>query len=470
MSRSDLLDALGAIVGAASVITDAHALEPHLVDWRREYRGSALAMVCPASTAEVSAVVRACALAGVAITPQGGNTGLCAGAIPREGVLLNLRRMSRIVQVDAEGHSMTVEAGVVLAQIQQAAREHGRLFPLSLGAEGSCQIGGNIATNAGGMNVLRYGNTRELVLGLKVVLPDGEVWDGLRSLRKDNRGYDLKQLFIGSEGTLGVITEAVLRLFPSTPQRAVAVVAVPSCEAAIELLARLQRRSGNGVSAYELIDRACVDAVARHDAQYARLLEQATPWYVLLELAGEGPDGALQELLEQQLGEALEQDLVADAVIAQSLADTDRLWAMRHLIPEAVRGFASVLRSDIALPIAHVARFVDEARELIGRERPGGTVLCFGHLGDGNLHFNVVDATEDKSWVHPLSQRLYDLVAGHGGSFSAEHGVGQAKTEELARYKSAVELALMRRLKAAVDPADLMNPGKVLAGGAGCRS
>ena len=442
------------IVGAANVLTAPADTKPYYTDWRRQYTAPAECVVRPASTPEVSQVVALCAAEGIAVVPQGGNTGLVGGSVPtgtRREIVLSLGRMNRIRALDALNDTVTVEAGCVLAAVQSAADQAGRLFPLSLAAEGSCQIGGNLSTNAGGVNVLRYGNAREQVLGLEVVLPDGRVWDGLRGLRKDNTGYDLKQLFLGAEGTLGVITAAVLRLYPKPAASATAWIAVQSPRDAVELLAALRERLGERISAFELISRACLEAVLRHVKDLKDPLPAPHPWYVLAQLADSG--GATE--LEERAAEAL---AGREAVLAQSGEQARTLWRIRESIPEAQ--FTNV-KHDISLPVSRIPDFVERAGRELRAAFPETQIYCFGHVGDGNLHYNVGPERllEKRAAV---SRVVYDAVESLRGSISAEHGLGQLKREEIRAHKPALELELMRRLKTALDPQDLMNPGKVL--------
>ncbi|MBI4195701.1 MAG: FAD-binding oxidoreductase [Betaproteobacteria bacterium] len=461
---------IAAVVGPQGIITDPRDMEPYIVDWRGIYRGVAPAVVRPASTAEVAAVVGLCAETATPVVPQGGNTGMCGASVPHGAgqIVLSLARMNRVLDVDALNNTMAVQAGCVLADVQQAAAAADRLFPLSLGAEGSCQIGGNLSTNAGGVNVLRYGNTRDLVLGLEVVLPDGRVWNGMRSLRKDNTGYDLKQLYIGAEGTLGVITAAVLKLFSRPAATATAWAAVPHPDAALNLLALLRRHCGDRVTAFELISRNCLDLVLRHIPGTRDPLEAIHEWYVLADLADSHSGHALRNELEIALEAALEDALVADAVIAESEAQARALWRMRESIPEAARAEPGMLyRHDVSVAVSRIPAFIREARVALEDLFPGVDVICFGHLGDGNLHYNAFvsgryrsDATAREA--HDVTDLVYDIVQQYRGSFSAEHGIGLAKVDEIRRYKSPVEIELMRTLKQALDPRNIMNPGKVL--------
>jgi FAD/FMN-containing dehydrogenase len=445
---------LGDIVGAAHVLTAAADTKPYLTDWRRQYSAPAECVVRPASTQEVSRVVALCAAENVALVPQGGNTGLVGGSVPtgkQREVVLSLGRLNRIRSLDALNDTITVEAGCVLAAVQSAAAEAGRLFPLSLAAEGSCQIGGNLSTNAGGVNVLRYGNAREQVLGLEVVLPDGRVWDGLRGLRKDNTGYDLKQLFLGAEGTLGVITAAVLRLYPRPTAGATAWVALATPREAIELLAELRERLGDRISAFELVSRTCLEAVLAHVHDLRDPFSAPHPWTVLVELGDSGAPEALRERVEQALGER-------EAVLAQSGEQARALWRIRESIPEAQ--FANV-KHDISVPISRIPEFVEHTDAKLRAAFDRTEIYCFGHVGDGNLHYNIGPQRllEQRDAVNAI---VYDAVARCGGSISAEHGLGQLKRDAIRTRKPALELELMRTLKSALDPKGLMNPGKVL--------
>ncbi|HJV11202.1 MAG TPA: FAD-binding oxidoreductase [Burkholderiales bacterium] len=445
---------LADIVGAANVLTALEDTKPYFTDWRRQYFARAECVVRPASTAEVSRVVELCAREGVALVPQGGNTGLVGGSVPsgsgRE-VVLALARMNRIRALDALNDTVTTEAGCVLAAVQRAADDAGRLFPLSLAAEGSCQIGGNLSTNAGGVNVLRYGNAREQVLGLEVVLPDGRVWEGLRSLRKDNTGYDLKQVFLGAEGTLGIITAAVLRLYPKPTASATAWIALESPQGAVELLAWLRQRIGERISAFELVSRTCLEAVLRHVRELRDPLPTPHAWYVLAQFHDSGTSAELEERLAPVLAQH-------DAVLAQSGEQARNLWRIRESIPEAQ--FANV-KHDISMPVSRIAEFVTSAGAELAAKFPDLEVFCFGHVGDGNLHYNVGPQRllENREVVNRI---VYDAVGALDGSISAEHGLGQLKREAIRERKSALELELMRKLKSALDPKGLMNPGKVL--------
>jgi FAD/FMN-containing dehydrogenase len=451
----DFINALRAAVGDRNVLVGEHDTEPYITDWRKQYRGAAECVVRPASTAEVAAVVRLCAGAGVAVVPQGGNTGLVGGSVPtgaRREIVLSLSRMNRIRSVDPLNDTITVEAGCVLAEVQRAADEAGRLFALSLAAEGSCQIGGNLSTNAGGVNVLRYGNAREQVLGLEAVLPDGRVWDGLRALRKDNTGYDLKQLFIGAEGTLGIITAAVLRLHPKPTASVVAWIEVPDPEGAVELLSHLRKQCGDRLTAFELLSRPCVDAVLAHRSGMRDPLPGKGSWYVLVQMDDSGSTAALEEMLQDSLGES------TNAVIAKSETEAAALWAIRESLPEAQ--FANV-KHDISVSVSRIPEFIARMHAQLGRFFPGAAIYCFGHVGDGNLHYNVGDQALIARRAE-VNEAVYREVAALGGSISAEHGLGQLKRGDITRHKDALELELMRAVKRALDPRGLMNPGKVL--------
>ena len=456
-----MIEMLRDIVGAAHVLTASQDTRPYFTDWRRQYTGSAECVVRPASTAEVARVVELCAAHGVAIVPQGGNTGLSGGSVPtgkgRE-IVLALGRMNRIRELDRLNDTITVEAGCVLANVQRAADEAGRLFALSLAAEGSCQIGGNLSTNAGGVNVLRYGTAREQVLGLEVVLPDGRIWNALRGLRKDNTGYDLKQLFLGAEGTLGIITAAVLRLHPKPSASATAWIALASAAAAMELLAFLHERLGERLSAFELLSRNCVEAVLAFAPGTQDPLARPHPWYVLVEIADSGEEQALRERVERTLMDAAERGALADAALAQSGEQARALWRIRETVPEAQ--FTNV-KHDVAVPISKTADFIERATERLAARYPDVRIYAFGHVGDGNIHYNVGPErlVAERAAVNRI---VYDTVAELGGSISAEHGLGQLKRDEIRAHKSPLELELMRRLKQTLDPQGLMNPGKVL--------
>ena len=465
--QTRFVEALSATVGAANVLTEAADMAPYLIDWRRQFSGPAECVVRPASTGEVAAVVAQCARAGVAIVPQGGNTGLCGASVPvgaQREIVLSLARMNRIRAIDPLNDTLTAEAGCVLADIQHAAREADRFFPLSLGAEGSCRIGGNLSTNAGGVNVLRFGNAREQVLGLEVVLPDGQVWDGLRGLRKDNTGYDLKQLFIGAEGTLGIITAAVLKLYPQPLSGATAWFGLDTPQQAIELLALLRARLGDRLTAFELLSRVCIDTALAKIPGTTDPLPAPHPWYVLVELGDSDSAAMLHQRAEQAFAECLARGVASDVVLAQSGAQSRALWSIRERMPEAQ---LENVKHDISVPLSKIPEFIARGAEALERAFPGILIFAFGHAGDGNLHYNVgfADPAANSALMRrraEVNTVVYAIVDALGGSISAEHGLGQLKRDELRRYKSPLELELMRRVKDALDPQGLMNPGKVL--------
>ncbi len=471
-SPAALIAHLESVVGAKGMITDPADIEPHVTDRRGRYRGRTPCVVKPASTREVAEVVRICAAQGVPIVPQGGNTGLVAGGIPDQGgraVVVNLARMNRLRGLDPVNDTITVEAGCILQAVQEAAEDADRLFPLSLGAEGSCQIGGNLSTNAGGIQVLRYGTARDLVLGLEVVLPDGRIWDGLRALRKDNTGYDLKQLFIGAEGTLGIITAAVLRLYPRPTETVTAFAAVRDVAAAVALLGRVRAATGEAVTSFELIPRLALDFALAHVAGIDDPLGRRHPWYVLAELSAGAGNQGLGAALEAVLAAAHDDALVRDAAIAASGAQAQAFWRIREAIVEAQKFEGGSIKHDIAVPISAIAAFIETASQAVAALVPGIRPLPFGHIGDGNIHFNLSqpEGAEADAYLARWDQvrrAVYDIVVDLNGSISAEHGIGRANIEPNLRTKSEVEIDLMRKVKAALDPDNLMNPGKVLPG------
>jgi FAD/FMN-containing dehydrogenase len=464
--KQRLTDALG----AKAVIDDADAMAPYLAEQRRRYQGAAPFVVRPASTEEVATTVTLCREVGVPIVPQGGNTGLVAGGIPfaeTPAVLLSLGRMDRVRKLDATDYSITVEAGCILQQVQEAAAEANRLFPLSLGAEGSCQIGGNLSTNAGGVHVLRYGNMRDLVLGLEVVLPDGRVWDGLKALRKDNTGYALKHLFVGAEGTLGIITAACLKLFPRPAETEVAFVAVTDPAAAVELLGRARAATGDRVNAFELIPRIGLDFALKHVEGIEDPLSERSDWYALVELASGRADGSLRESLEEFLAAAIEDGLVSDAALAANERQAQAFWAIREGIVEAQKFEGGSIKHDISVAVSKTPEFIERATKLVTEMVPGIRPVPFGHVGDGNIHFNLSqpEGADREAYLarwDAVNEAVHELVVSMGGSISAEHGIGYMKAAENARFKSAVEMDLMRAVKQALDPDGLMNPGKVV--------
>jgi FAD/FMN-containing dehydrogenase len=467
-----MIDALREALGAAQVLTrsDGSDLSAWEVDWRKRWRGQALAVVRPGSTAEVAAVLRLANAHRIAVVPQGGNTGLVGGGVPDASgtqLLLSLQRMNRIREIDEANLTLTADAGCVLQTVQQAAAERGLLLPLSLAAEGSCTIGGNLATNAGGTQVLRYGNARALCLGLEVVTPAGDVMHGLSGLRKDNTGYDLRDLFIGSEGTLGVITAATLALQPRPAATMTALAACASLDDCVVLLGAARQRLGPGLTGFEVMNALSLELVARH----MPLLQQplaASPWTVLLELSDNEGEVHARERFEALLGDTLEQGVISDAAVAASLAQSRAMWHLREAIPLAQAEEGLNIKHDIALPVSRIPAFCAATDAALARAMPGVRLVNFGHLGDGNLHYNVQAPAGAQAAAFLAAHEadanhiVYDAVAAHGGSISAEHGIGALKREELPRYKDATALALMRAVKAALDPDNLLNPGRVL--------
>jgi len=460
------LEALKKIVGPGAWTTDETELAPYLSEPRGLVTGRACIMLSPDSTEKVAAIIVSCAKNGVSVVPQGGNTGLCGGATPDSSgdqVLLSLSRLNRIRSIDPDDYAMTVEAGCILANIQAAASKVDRFFPLSLGAEGSCQIGGNLSTNAGGTNVIRYGSARQQVLGLEVVLADGTVWNGLRALPKDNTGYDMKQIFIGSEGTLGIITAATLRLFPAHSSSSVALVALQSTVDAMQLLTRLRVACSDQIVAFEMMTDRAFGLALRYGNDLTSPFAETYPCYALIEVAADAEDSALQLALV----DALEAGDALDAVIAKNGSEAANLWAIRHEIPWAQGKEGVSIKHDISVPIGRIDDFMQQAESKVLQLIPDARIVAFGHLGDGNLHYNIsqplgADAEEFRTLAIPASKAVYDLVAAMGGSFSAEHGVGVLKKSFLREYRSRVELDLMRTLKQAMDPQNTLNPGKVI--------
>lgn len=469
------LDQLRQIVGAAHVLTDGD-LAAWEQDWRKRVQGKALAVVRPADTAQVAAVVKACAEARVALVPQGGNTGLSVGSTPDASgtqIVLSLTRLNRVRHIDRDNLSFTVEAGCILQSLQETAEKHGLLFPLSLAAEGSCTIGGNLGTNAGGTQVVRYGNTRELCLGLEVVTPQGEVWDGLKGLRKDNTGYDLRDLFIGSEGTLGIITAATMKLFPRPAAQLTAWAAVPSMEAAVRLLGMAHQHLGAGLTGFEVMGQFALSLVAKHMPQLRVPFagQEDAPYCVLLENSDSESEAHARERFEHLLELAFEDGCVLDAVVAESLAQAHELWHIRESIPLAQAEEGLNIKHDISIAASRIPAFVAHTDALLQREIAGVRLVNFGHLGDGNLHYNVQAPADGdpRAFLREQEERVnhlvYEAVAAFGGSFSAEHGVGALKVDKLETYQSPVALSMMRAIKNALDPLGIMNPGVVLARG-----
>lgn len=465
-----VLAELKATTDAAGVIDDPVELDPWVTEWRGLYHGRTGLMLAPRNTDEVAVILRICNSHRIGVVPQGGNTGLVGGAIPESSVespqiLLSSRRLRRIREIDPDNYTITVEAGCLLADVQAAAEDVDRLFPLSLAAEGSCHIGGNLSTNAGGTNVLRYGNTRDLVLGIEVVLADGRVFDGLRGLRKDNTGYDLKQLFIGAEGTLGFITGATCKLFPRPRDVATAFVAVADPAAAIGLQSRARIALGDQLNAFELINRCAVDLVVANIPGVREPLAGRHAWYVLLELGS--AHAAANQSMEAFLGAEIETGRVADGVLASNSTQRDELWRLRHSISEAQKIAGAGIKHDISVPVSRIGDFLEEGGTIVERLVPGVHIVTFGHLGDGNLHFNLnqpddMTAGEFLDRWEAVSQEVHGVAAGLGGSFSAEHGIGTLKAGELERLRGGVELDVMRAIKTALDPRGIMNPGKIL--------
>lgn len=467
---ASLLNELRGVVGSNGYLDQPCDLEPFLVDHRKLYRGATPLVLRPDSTEQVSAVLRLCNEARVGVVPVGGNTSYCGGATPSgdgSQVVLSLARMRRIRAIDPLNYAMIAEAGCVLAEVQAAAASVHRLFPMSLGSEGSCQLGGNLSTNAGGTAVLRYGMMRDLVLGLEVVLPDGRVLDGLKPLRKDNTGYDLRDLFIGAEGTLGIITAAACKLFSRPASTVTAFVGIADPQQAVSLLSRLRTFTGDAVSTFELVPRFALELVLEHIPNTANPLDTRHDWHVLVEIGMGRHDEALRAAIETELAAAMDEGQIGDAVIAASETQREMFWRLRETIPEAQRRIGASIKHDVSVTSSELPQFIIEASQLVRSITPQGRIVSYGHLGDGNLHFNVSrpasGSDEDFLRLAPSIHRaVHDLIARYGGSISAEHGIGQLKRGELVRYKPPVAITLMRSIKQAFDPNGIMNPGKVL--------
>jgi FAD/FMN-containing dehydrogenase len=464
------LGELKAAVGRGSWFDSPQDVAPYLSDFRNLYHGATPLVLSPRSVDEVAHILSICSREEVAVVPHGGNTSYCGGATPDEAgsqIVLSLRGLNRLRQIDAVNYSMIIEAGCTLAEAQKAARDADRLFPLSLGSEGTAQIGGNLSTNAGGTAVLRYGLMRDLVLGLEVVLADGRVLHGLKGLRKDNTGYDVKSLFVGAEGTLGVITAACLKLFPLPADTATAVVGIQSPQKALDLLARLRTAAGDQVTSFELMPRIAVELTVKHVPGVADPLSQNTPWYLLIELSSPNPRQDLATALTAALEDAAVAGEIEDAMLATSIAQAQAMWKLRETIPEAQRRHGASLKHDVSVPVSAIPALIDEGSALVRRLAPEGDVISYGHAGDGNLHFNVGQkpGTDIKSFMARglvLELAMFDLVESLGGSISAEHGIGRLKAEEFARRADPAELAVMQTIKRALDPKGILNPGKVL--------
>ncbi|MES2050210.1 MAG: FAD-binding oxidoreductase [Pseudomonadota bacterium] len=458
------------IIGTEYVLTDEIDTLPFVTDWRQRSVGKALAVLKPASSHEVAQLVKLCAQFSVSIVPQGGNTGLVLGSIPDQSgnaVVLSLKRMNRIREIDAANNTMTVEAGCLLAQAQEAAHQANRLFPLSLASEGTCTIGGNLSTNAGGTAVLRYGNARELCLGLEVVTASGEIWDGLRALRKDNTGYDLRDLFIGAEGTLGIITAAVVKLFPRPKSQLTAFAALTNPEAAVALLALAREHCGAMLTGFELMSDYCMQLVRKHFPQSPQIFPTSYPQYVLIELSGHDTEASTSDAMEKLCVIVIDRGIALDVAIANSLAQSKSLWQIRENISAAQAVEGKNIKHDISLPASQIASFISETDAMLSEAYPHCRTVTFGHLGDGNLHYNVSAPESIKDTVFILEQEkinrlVHDNVHRHKGSISAEHGLGALKKEEILRYKSPLEIQMMRSIKSALDPNQIMNPGKVI--------
>lgn len=466
---SDLKSRFAAIVGDTNVITGDFAAYAN--DWRKKYFGKPLLVVRPGSVEEVAAVVKLCAETKTPIVPQAGNTGLVGGGVPDESgteVIISVARMTKVIEVDTINNTMTVEAGCILQTLQETAASHDRLFPLSLAAEGSCRIGGNISTNAGGVQVLRYGNTRELVMGLEVVLPSGEIWNGLRGLRKDNTGYDLKHLFIGAEGTLGVITKAVLKLFPAPRSTQTVFIGLQSPQKAMDLLSYMKGTLGDRITAFELISNFGLSLVTKHFPQLKAPLPQEFPWFVLSDISDSRDAQALAADVEVALGEAIEQGIIMDCAIAKNETEGKRMWELRENMTESQVHEGRSIKHDVSIPISKIAEFITAADAALEAAYPGVRPITFGHVGDGNLHYNVAHplaSFTEPNWPKELDRVnliVHDTTAKFNGSISAEHGIGQLKREEIKRYKTPLELGVMKSIKAALDPQNIMNPGKVI--------
>ena len=467
---SDFLNQCRDVAGADYVLTSAADTAAYLTDWRRRFTGRALAVVKPGSTEEAAAIVRLCNTFRIPLVPQGGNTGLVLGSVPDESgtaIVLALTRLNRIRAIDGVNNTITLEAGCILQHVQNAATDAGRLFPLSLAAEGSCTIGGNLSSNAGGTAVLRYGNMRELCLGLEVVTAQGEIWCGLRGLRKDNTGYDLRDLFIGAEGTLGLITAAVLKLFPQPKAQLTALAAMQTPDDALRLLTLAQAQCGPALTGFELISDFCLRLVSKHYPQMQLPFPQGYPHYVLLELSDNESEEHATTMLENLITGALEQEIIHDAVVAASIAQSKALWSLREHIPLAQADEGKNIKHDISVPISSIGAFIRSTDIQLQRDFPGCRMVTFGHLGDGNLHYNVSapEQVPDEQFIgrqSAVNRVVHDSVHQYGGSISAEHGVGALKRDEMRRYKSEVEMRLMQSIKQALDPLNLMNPGKVI--------
>jgi len=465
----NLIEQLKKIVGERHVILDEKDMQGFVVEWRDKFVGKASAVVQPKTTEEVAAVMKACAATKTSVVPQGGNTSLVGGSIPFMGgdeIILSLTRMSNIRNVDSVDGTMTVDSGCILANLQDAAEEVDCIFPLRIGSEGSCQIGGNISTNAGGVQVLHYGSTREQVLGLEVVLPDGRVWDGLTSLRKDNTGYDIKQLFIGAEGTLGIVTGAVVKIYPRPKYQQIALVAIPSVEAAIAFLGLARQMSGDQVTAIELIPRICLDMVVRHVPGTIEPMSERYDWHILIELSSSSTEN-LKALMEDILAAGFEQEIVLDAIVPASESQQQKIWQLREEISGAQKPEGGSIKHDISVPISRFADFICEADTAVQKIIPDFRSVAFGHIGDGNVHYNPLqpvdmDRQEFLDHWEEISRSVHDIAVSMRGSISAEHGIGRLKADDLVYYKSEVEIDLMQRLKQVLDPDGIMNPGKLL--------
>jgi FAD/FMN-containing dehydrogenase len=465
-----VVEQLKTVLGDGAYLTAPEDMSPYLTDRRGLFAARTALVARPGSTEQVCEVVKICAETGVGIVPQGGNTGLVGGSVPDDSgaeLLLSLSRMNAVREVDRLNSTATVEAGCILADVQRVAEEAGLLFPLSLAAEGSCQIGGNLATNAGGTAVLRYGNARDLVLGLEVVTASGEVWNGLRRLRKDNTGYDLKQLFLGSEGTLGVITAAVVKLFPRPKQVHAAFLALSSVDAATDLLMSCYEAVGEALSTFEYLDHTSVELPLRYVPDTRRPLAKTYDHYVFLEIGSTREDDDLSERLETILEAGYESGEILDATIAQTGAQRDALWRLREAIPEATRTAGAGIKHDVSVPVSRVPEFLQSAGEIVRRLHPDALIVSFGHLGDGNIHYNLTqpDGVSVEDFLAPeaaLREAIYELVASLDGSFSAEHGIGRLKRDALERYRAGTEIEMMRALKRALDPDNILNPGRVV--------